>query len=305
MIKHQGSALLSALFIMTLVAIATTTLTLQLKNNLDKTQLLFKTQQFDLEAELMRFWAMDFLGDKKNSTFGRTPGQSTYIQHTIFFPSLPDTHFSAEIIDLNARFNLNNLKYTSGKTTFYRLTKHLLEDEANKKSYPLTSALTNWISDYQPGHEKNNQTRIAHLNMISLSELALIPTPNVDPGDLKPLMPYITALPQQTAININTAPEELLMALAGGTHTLEPMEELIEARGEKGIESLDDIKDILRKLSIKTDDVTLESEYFLSIGQIKKNTQARTVYTLLQRIKNKDDNKKYTINLIHETSNTD
>ena len=301
-INARGSAILSALFIMTLVAIATTTLTLQLKNNLEETRLLFKTNQFQLDSTVARYWAMDFLGNKKNKDFGHIPDKTTHIEKNVFFPLLPDTHFSIKIVDLNARLNLNNLKYPSGKTTFYRLTKHLLEDESDKKSYPLTSALANWITDYQPGNTQHNTTFIAHLPITSLSELSLIP--KVNPEDLKILMPYLTALPSKTKINLNTASENLLMAMAAlGPDTVKHMEELMDARGEKGIDALSDVKNILKKLSIEEDDVTTESEYFLSIGEVKQNELTRTLYSVLQRVKNK--NGTYTVHLIHETWNTD
>ncbi|MCH9757237.1 MAG: type II secretion system minor pseudopilin GspK [Gammaproteobacteria bacterium] len=299
--NHRGSALLSALFIMTLVAIATTTLTLQLKTNLDKTRLLFKTQQFQLESVAIRYWAMDALTNKKNKDFGRTPGKSTLIEKKIVFPELPNTHFSGELIDLNARLNINNLKTPTGKTTFYRLTNHLLEDKTGKKSYPLTAALAAWVSDYQPGSTQHNTTFVAHIPMVSLSELSLIP--DIKLKDLKLLMPYLTALPPKTRINLNTAPEELLMSMAQGPDIIKDMEELIDARGEEGIASVDSVKSILKKLAIQEDDVTIESEYFLSIGRVKKETDTLTLYSVLQRIKNKD--KTYTVRLIHETWNTD
>ena len=93
--NHRGSALLSALFIMTLVAIATTTLTLQLKTNLDKTRLLFKTQQFQLESVAIRYWAMDALTNKKNKDFGRTPGKSTLIEKKSSFQNFLILTFQA------------------------------------------------------------------------------------------------------------------------------------------------------------------------------------------------------------------
>ncbi|MDF1678656.1 MAG: type II secretion system minor pseudopilin GspK [Legionellaceae bacterium] len=301
--SNKGSALLSALFIMTLVAIATTTLTLQLKNSLNETRLLFNTNQFQQDSIVVRYWAMDFLASKKHKHFGHKPSQTQHIEKHITFPSLPEYHFSAELIDLNARFNLNNLKYPSGKTTFYRLTKHLLEDASDKKSYPITSALSNWITEYQPGHTQHDTQLIAHLPIVSLSELSLVP--NIKLKDLQVLMPYLTALPamRKTPININTASEDLLMAMANGQDAVKHMEALFEARGEDGIESMNDIRDTLRKLAIQEEDVTLESDYFLSIGHIKTKTLKRTLYSLLQRVKNKDGS--YSVHLIHETWNTD
>ncbi len=303
LIKVRGSAILSALFIMTLVAIATTTLTLQLKTDLDKTRLLFKTNQFQLDSTFIRYWAMDFLTSEKGKEFGHVPDKTEHVEKNIFFPALEGYHFSCHIIDLNAKFNLNNLRYPTGKTTLYRLIKHLLEDGSDKKSYPLTSALANWVIEYQPGNLQHNTHFTAHLPMVSISEIALIP--NVSEADLKPLMPYLTVLPERSKVNLNTAPEDLLMAMsAQNAETVKNMEALIEARGEEGIPEITDVRAILQKLAIEEDDVTTESEYFLSIGYVRKGELTRTLYSLLQRVKNKKD-RTYTVHLIHETWNTD
>ena len=194
----KGTAILSALFIVILVAIASTTMTLTLKNNLDATRLLFETTAFHTEGAAVRFWAMDFLSHPEINGFGHTPHQAIYTQNDIVFKALPHIRFSVQLIDLNAKFNINQLRYPTEKTMFYRLVKHLLEDKDDKKSYTLTQALTLWVSAYQPGHEKNHTTFIAHLPMVSLSELELIP--EVSPKDLKKIFPYLTALPTKTTI---------------------------------------------------------------------------------------------------------
>ncbi|MCH9717757.1 MAG: type II secretion system minor pseudopilin GspK [Gammaproteobacteria bacterium] len=297
--KRRGSALLSALFIMTLVAIATTTMTLQLKTNLDTTRILFKTAAFHQESIAIRYWAMDFL--THNKSFGHTPGKTTHTEKNIIFPSCPNTHFSSELIDLNARFNINNLKYPNSKTAFFHLARHLLEDTDEKKAYPITIALTTWVSDVKAGHEEKKQPIIAHLPMVSLSELVLVP--NINLNALEKIKPYLTALPPKTQVNLNTAPEELLMAMANGPNAVKYMEELITARGKKGIDSLNTVQAILKKLSIQKEDVTTDSTYFLNIGHIQKDMQALTLYSVLERIKNK--NGTYTVHLVHETWNTD
>mgnify|MGYP005995844637 CR=1 FL=1 len=298
---NRGSALLSALFIMTLVAIATTTLTLQLKNDIETTRLLVETEQFRLDSTLIRFWAMDYLSQEKNKAFGHTPGKTTLIKKNIALPAAPNTQFSSKLIDLNALFNLNNLQAKAGKNTFYHLTKHVLEDESDKKSYTLTNALAQWVGPYYPDQAQHTKQLVAHFPMVSLSELSLVP--NIPPETLEPLLPYLTVLPTPSKLNINTASEELLMAISLGKNAVQDMEALIEARGETGIDSLKNIRHILKNLSINPDDVTTESEYFLNIGEIKQNKQTRMLYSLLQRTKNKDNT--YSVQLIQETWNTD
>lgn len=300
--KQHGSALLSALFIMTLVAIATTTLTLQLKTSIEQTRLVASTTQFQREFIAIRYWAMDALTHKKTKHLGRKPGETTLKTSRIRINGLPHIEFSSELIDLNARLNLNNLTNSNTKTTFYQLAQHLLEEKVGKKSYPLTQAISQWVKAYKPGDAEDSNTLYAHLPMVSLSELKSIP--KVDPKLIEPFMPYITALPPPTKININTVSEEVLMAMAKkDADTVKHMDDLISIRGEDGLVSLAPIKDLLRKLQIDPKLLITESEYFLNVGHAKTKTQQITLYSLLRRVKNND--KSYSVYLVQETWNTD
>jgi general secretion pathway protein K len=289
----RGSALLSALFIMTLVAIATTSLMLQLNHNIEQARLITNTHQFHQDATALRYWAMSTLSNPKYSDLGHKPGTTTFTSKDIPLPKIQGVHLSAEIIDLNARFNINNLKknghQSSAKTTLYRLNKNLLEDSTGLDAYRVTQALTKWI---------NNKSNTSP--MVSLSEMHLVK--GITPKTYQALEPYLTALPPHTSININTAPDTLLNAMAQGADTKQTMQELIKARGEKGLSSPQNARHILKKLSIPIDDVCTDSEYFLSVGYAQSATQNLTVYSLLRRTKEK--NGGFSVQLIHETWNT-
>ena len=290
----RGSALLSALFIMTLVAIATTALMLQLNHSIEQTRLVMSTNQFHQDATAIRYWAMSTLTNPKYSDFGHTPG-ATLTSKKIHPPTIQGVHFSSEIIDLNARFNINNLKknnkHSSAKTTFYRLNKNLLEDETGRDAYRVTQTLTQWIN--------NTKSDASHL-MVSLSEMHQVH--GITPQTYQALEPYLTALPPQTQININTASDTLLEAMAQGGDTKQAIQALIKARGEKGLASPQAARNILKKLSIPIDDVCTDSEYFLNIGHARHAAQNLTLYSLLKRTKEKNGN--FSVKLVHETWNT-
>jgi len=306
----RGSALLSALFIMTLVAIATTSMTVQLRQNIEQARLVINTDQHSLSAEALRYWAMAALLDKETRAFGRDPSMLILTDAESPMPKISGVKFSAQLFDLQALFNINNLENKKFKTPFYRFLNDILEDESKKQAFRLADAITNWVSDakspagqnkYAGYYAKQKPPYVtAHQPMASLSELRLVQ--GVTPDVFQALFPYVTVLPPQTKININTVPETLLMAFAQGEDAAKNVQALIEARGEKGIQSINQVMGILRKLSLEYNDVTLESEYFLCIGQAKTPALERTLYSVLRR--SKAPNGTLSVHLVQETWNT-
>jgi len=307
---ERGSALLSALFIMTLVAIATTTMTVQLRHSIEQTRLVLTTDQDSLVAEALRYWAMGALINPKTRAFGRDPSMLILTGAESPMPKVSGVKFSAQLFDLQAVFNINNLTNHKYKTPFYRLLKEILEDSSKKQAYQLADAITDWVSEAKSGGGNNKYANFyakqkppyltAHQPMASLSELRLIQ--GVDQEVFQALFSYVTVLPPETKININTAPETLLMAFGEGKDKDEQIQALIKARGKKGLQSVNQVREILNKLLIEMDDVTIESEYFLSIGQVSTPTFERTLYSVLHRSKAQDGT--LSVQLVQETWNT-
>tara|TARA_R110002126_G_scaffold273866_1_gene418751 strand:+ start:296103 stop:297047 length:945 start_codon:yes stop_codon:yes gene_type:complete len=313
MIKIRGSALLSALFIMTLVSIATTTMTVQLQHAIEQTRLVLTTDQDTLTAEALRYWAMGVLINPKTRDFGRDPTMLILTEEESPMPKIPGIKLSAQLFDLQAVFNLNNLDNNKFKTPCHHLFNEVLEDESKKQAYQLVNAISNWVSNDKNDHNFNKYNKFyakqkpayitAHQPMASLTELKLIQ--GVTPEIYQALFSYVTVLPPPTKININTAPELLLTALAEANSPEElakQVQALVDARGKKGIQSLNQVRSILRNLSIDVNHVTLESEYFLSIGQIKTPSFERALYSVLHRSKARDGT--YSVHLVQETWNT-
>lgn len=312
-IKTRGSALLSALFIMTLVSIATTTMTVQLQHAIEQTRLVLSTDQDTLTAEALRYWAMGALITPKTRNFGRDPTMLILTNEESPMPKIPGVKLSAQLFDLQAVFNLNNLNNTKLRTPCFNLFNDVLEDESKKQAYQLVNAISTWVSSDKTDHNYNKYDKFyakqkppyitAHQPMASLSELKLIK--GADQEIFQALFPYVTVLPPPTKININTAPETLLTALGAADSKEElakQVQALIDARGKKGIQSLNQVRRILNNLSIDMNLVTIESEYFLSIGQVKTPSFERALYSLLHRTKAKDGT--FSVHLVQETWNT-
>lgn len=302
MIHQRGSALLSALFIMTLVAIATTTLVLQVRHHIAETQLIISSEKKRALAQAVRFSAMHALTDEKNKDFGYTSDAPPIHLHNVSIDGIPNAQFSLEIIDLNARFNLNDLYKPALKNAFFRLARHVLEDKSGKTAFGMASSIAKWVSDYRLGPSQHQTEFIAHTPMASLSELDFVK--EITPKAREQLLPYITVLPRDTPININTTSDDILMAFVQGDKAAQALEKLLSLRGSNPIESIESVGELLKEMAIDPSFVTVESEYFLSIGQVNMGKQEITLYSLLKRVKNKEEDKAV-VYLIHETWHAD
>jgi general secretion pathway protein K len=71
--SHRGSALISALFIMTLVAIAATAMSTRLQLDIYRTRLTLITDKLYLASQYVTFWAMSELTYSKKKVAGQRP----------------------------------------------------------------------------------------------------------------------------------------------------------------------------------------------------------------------------------------
>ena len=153
---------------------------------------------------------------------------------------------SGKIEDLQGRFNLNNLIMQDGKVSeadvaYFRRLLELLNLEPS-----LTDALLDWIDAdinvrFPDGAEDENYLlgaipyRTANRPLVSTSELRLVK--GFDPNAIQLLTPYVTALPQRTLINVNTASPVVLLAMHKD-FTQSDVDALIAGRGETGYQTV-------------------------------------------------------------------
>ncbi len=124
--------------------------------------------------------------------------------------------------------------------------------------------------------------RAAHRMMYTPSELRLVK--GVTPTLYNSLQPFVTALPEVTQININTAPAEVLMLLSP-TMTPDIAKSIVALRSGKPFvtpQAFAD-SDIAKNHQITADKVTVLSSYFLVVTNVTIENQHLVLYTLLQR----------------------
>lgn len=306
---RQGSALLSALFVMTLVAIAATAMSMRLQLDIYRTQMAIESDKLYLASQAVAFWTMEQVTSKKilPTSIDNEGKLMTYPKR--YDDLYPGVIIQGNLYDLQARFNLNNLEEKNARQTFSNLLKNTLTNTNNQKRAYIVQAASHWISPYRIEHGQDDLTthyleqkppyQPSHQPMQSVSEFRLIA--GVEPKVYDAVSPYLTALPRDTKINLNTAPRQVLQALGEGLNDAE-VEEIIQTRGNNPILELKDVKTLLEKLHIPLAEVTVESEYFLSVAHVKAAEMDLTNYTVIQRTKNKEE--KFTARILTETLNT-
>ncbi len=309
-LKQRGSALLTALFIMTLVAICATAMSLRLQLDIYRTRLSIGSDKLYLASQATTFWAIGILYDQKTG-LNRIKVGGALID---FPPSLeniyPDVITKGRLYDLQAVFNLNNLLDKKFQLVFLNLLEHALPKIGASDREKLMRDIIYAMSPYQPEHGEINQLSFylkqvppylpGFQSLHSPSELRIIP--HVSPILYQTLLPFITTLPEVTPININTASNALLMSLGNGLNERE-LNELLQARGTKGFKNINALNGLLEKLNIPMDQITLESTYYLAVSTTSSEDLNLTHYSVLKRIKNKQGDRF--IQIISDSLNTE
>jgi general secretion pathway protein K len=305
--RDKGSALISALFIMTLVAIAATAMSTRLQLDIYRTRIGIAGDKLYLASQIVPLWALSELANPKQKfTLSDAAGK------VLDFPPklraiYPETIISGGLYDLQSRFNLNNISDKKFLVPFQELLKNAAKNLNPAQRNDLTTALLNWISPYRPGFNDTNLSYYlkqkppyypGYQFMKNSSELRLLP--GVSSKIYRSLENYVVALPEVTPVNINSASKTVLMSLGFGLDNTQ-VGELLSARGKKGITDTSKLNVLLQKLNIRHDQITIESQYFLSVAAVRSGDLSLTLYSILKR--SKDKNGKLSLSLLSESMN--
>jgi general secretion pathway protein K len=214
----------------------------------------------------------------------------------------------AKITDLQGKFNLNNL-YRSNPIesetevqdetelqleVFERLLIQLELDPS------IAQATYDWLDqDIQPlypsGAEDNEYLgltppyRTANTLMVDISELRLVK--GITPEAYEKLIPYVTALPEVTPVNVNTASDLLFRAIFQSLDETS-VEALIDKREEAPFKDIRSFIDSLKQL-LQEDDtlnlanleplVSVSSNYFQLVTTVRMDKVDQTLYSLLYK----------------------
>lgn len=211
---------------------------------------------------------------------------------------------SGSLIDLQARFNLNNLVKSVNNDNQQpdqdqvRIFQAILQQVSKENEEILLSPfMANRVVDWIDNNINTSADgaedleylgadipyRAANQFMASPTELGAIL--ELTPQAVDALIPLVSALPERTAININTAPAEILMTLHDDL-TESIAGSLVEYRKDTPFENKTDFEQKLLNdynITINQDLYDIKSGFFLvSVDAVIGRTQLR-MYSLLER----------------------
>lgn len=199
------------------------------------------------------------------------------------------------IIDLQSRFNLNNLSVKNTDKYEKQFNRLLSNLQVNDVSPPpgFVGLIRDWMDvDDEPsfpaGAEDTDYLilspipyRAANRSFSAASELLAIQ--GVNPKFYAALKPYVTALPVTTPINVNTAPEAVLRSLSD-TPDEAKLAAFIKSRADTPAE---DVQKLVNDATLGADlDPTLVSvstRYFSLQAQVFIGSSRVSLYSLIFR----------------------
>ena len=291
--SQQGVALVLALLIIALATMTATAMLSEQQLTIRRTANLLNANQAYLYALGAEAWAKRILLlDQQNTQFDSsnelwaTPLPATLI---------PGGTLTGRLEELQGRFNLNNLiikdKISEVDFSYFQRLLKLL-----RLSPDIAQVIVDWIDHNQDIHLPNGAEdnayliktpayRAANQPFISLTELRLIE--GIDEEVYHTLIPYVTALPTHTYLNVNTATLPVLLALSEELAEHDVLN-LIVQREKQPFKSVDQFlqHDAFAGLTIKADLLGVNTHYFALRACAHIDTGRANVYSLLYREKN-------------------
>lgn len=307
--KQQGVALITALLIAALVTVVAVAMASRQQLDIRRTGNMLEADQAYMYALAAETWAMQMLKEDAQKTSIDTLDEDWAIK----LPPIPIEGglISGSIEDLQGRFNLNNL--VSGNAgvnaqadqaqlkIFQSLLAQVSFAEENVQLSPfVANRVVDWIdpnlNSLADGAEDlvylgidKLPYRAANRFMASPSELAAIA--GLSLTDVAALLPLVATLPLEpaataaTSVNVNTAPEMVLLSLHADISS-SIAAELVEYRADSPFEKADDFVKKLKDehdITLEPSLVSVSSEYFLVSSDAAIGRTTLRLYSLLAR----------------------
>jgi len=290
--RNRGVALLTVLLVVVLAT--TTAVAMASRQQLD----IRRTENTLYQGQALMYlygvesWSQQFLADDRRDNEIDHNGEDWATR----LPPLPVEGGQVQgfLEDLQGRFNLTTLNQSgdTGKLARERFERLLRQLDLNTE---MISTILDWLDtdiearfpagaedDYYLGLDPAYRT--ANQNMLSPSELLLLKDLNKEIYDK--LRPFVTTLPANTAININTASVEVLLSLADDLSKSE-IENLVKKREDKAYKSVEDFlaEDMFAGKNIPLEGLSVNSDYFLLHAQADIGHVQQTLISIFVRDK--------------------
>lgn len=303
---QQGVALITALLISALVTVAAVAMASRQQLDVRRTGNMLEADQAYMYVLAAETWASQILKQDKQDSQIDTLDEDWATK----LPPVPIEGgvISGSIEDLQGRFNLNNLidaknepDQDQNKTLQRILAQISLAEEKVQLSPFVANRITDWIdpnlNSLADGAEDLNYLglelpyRAANRFMASPSELAAVD--GLSLTDVAALSPFVATLPRTatlsaTPVNVNTAPEMVLMSLHKDI-TPRIADELAAHRTDEPFEKAEDFVNKLKNdysidvTGFDNKRVSVSSDYFLITSDAAIGRTTLRMYSLLAR----------------------
>jgi len=284
--QQKGIALISAMLIVALATAITVSL------SFDQSLIVRKSGHMQIRAQSHQFvygledWVQTILVKDAKETDTDDLSEDWAVK----IPPLPVDrgYLLGYIEDEQAKFNLNSLLTSPETLVRFRLLCDQLDIDKE-----IIDALLDWIDidvdvRYPDGAEDDYYSsletpyRTANRNMSDVTELLLVK--GIKQKDFDILLPFITVLPEETALNVNTMSKEVFLALDKSLEE-KNYDDFLEARNDKPFKKIKDMMSQL-KINISEKALSVSTDYFLVNGDIVQDESTLSFHSLMKR-KNK------------------
>jgi general secretion pathway protein K len=281
---ERGVALITAVLVVAIAAVIATSMMSRQNFDTRRTGNIIYRDQAIAYALGAEYWAgIELSRDAQQNNIDHLRENWAYD-----LPPMPidGGYIDGKIQDLQGRFNLNSVLDPLQAERFFRLCQ-VLNVEPD-----FIPALQDWIDSdtevRENGAEDESYTRMdppyraANRFLADTSELLLVKGVSVQDYDI--LLFYISALPGDSAINVNTAPPLLLQSL---THdvTLPDVERIVALRTDTPYQNIDAFleDEAFAGREISEEHLTVSSEYFLLTADVLLGDAPLTLQSVLAR----------------------
>tara|TARA_R110002049_G_scaffold13509_3_gene58798 strand:- start:149612 stop:150541 length:930 start_codon:yes stop_codon:yes gene_type:complete len=293
--QQQGIALLTAILVMALAVIAATSISANHQLSIRRTENVVFGSQVWSYLHGGETWAKVVLARDLDDNNNYDHISEAWATELPALP-LPGGYISGKIEDEQGKINVNNLMAGSEPDPLTRIRLEALFALLDLDS-ELIQAVIDWIDpdvnaippngaedDYYTGLEYPYLT--ANQAMQHISELRLIKgfTQEV----YEKVAPFLTALPSNTAVNINTAKAEVLASIIPNIG-IDIAYNIVDERNEEAYESIQEFvsNPLLQGASVNLQALSVNSSFFSLTSQIKVGNSFIKNESILNRSNNK------------------
>lgn len=208
--KYRGTALISALFVTVIAALIASALMTNQQLLIQQSQWLTRADQMTLDLQLVSYWAMSQI--QKQVSVAHYIPLETHLNDRVIHQVI----VRGILEDAQAKFNLNDLKNEDKQAGFAKMIHFVDSQLSLEQSMLIAEQMGKWLNQHK---------------MVSINDLKEIP--EMSASLIAAIKPYVTVLPEQVPINVNTAAIPVLLS-ANLPLTVTQAETIVECRQAAG-----------------------------------------------------------------------